>query len=102
MAWIWGCPGLYLTQLHSTKHIYSELPIYWTMGKTTAGGTDTEKVGLFISLDPITDQRLDRQAARKYGTVQGYKQSYGRAAIKKSIEEDEASMPRQLEEGDNE
>jgi hypothetical protein len=71
------------------------------MGKTTTEGTDTQKIGVFISLDPISDDRLTRQAARKYGTVQGYKQNYARGAIMERVEKDEATMPVPKVEGDS-
>jgi hypothetical protein len=63
------------------------------MTKQKVEDTDVERTGFFLYLDPQTKKRAQKQAARSYGTVQGYLQDYARGALIMRLEKDEATMP---------
>lgn len=52
--------------------------------------------------DAVTYDRLTKQAARRHGTKEGYRQDYIRAAVMKQLERDEADSERSAAEAGEE
>ena len=58
--------------------------------------------GVTVVLDPLTRSRLQRQAQRRFGTLQGSLQNYLREAAMRQLQEDEQKEAKMIKVADME